>query len=205
MPAAGLLTLGGLLACFGGFKLFRLVLAIYGFMIGAFVSTSATGAPTEFWTTATAIVAGGVVGALLALAAYFVGVGLVGAGVATLGLTLIWRLFGGAEPPTVMLVIVAVLGALGALKLARYVVIIGTALGGSWTLLVGGLALAGDAAARRAADSGEVWVFYPMDSGLASQWMIPIWVILAVFGVVVQLATTGKGLRKRAAAAAKKQ
>ena len=48
-------------------------------------------------------------------------------------------------------------GALGALALQRYVIIVSTAFGGAWTAIVGGLALAGDrlaGQARRATTSG---------------------------------------------------
>ena len=40
----------------------------------------------------------------------------------------LWRVVSGGEPPTVVLVVVCVLGALAALSVVRYVVIFGTAL-----------------------------------------------------------------------------
>ena len=43
-PAAAILTVGGLLACFAGYRLFRLVLGLYGFILGAIVTTSFIGA-----------------------------------------------------------------------------------------------------------------------------------------------------------------
>jgi hypothetical protein len=199
VPAAAIVTVGGLLACFAGYRLFRLVLGLYGFLIGAFVSTSATGAQDP-WTLTLAIVVGGLVGALLMIAAYFVGVGLVGAGLAALGLNLVWRAGLGGEPPTLVLVIVAVLGALGALSVARHVVIIGTALAGAWSLIVGGMALAGHASALEAASGGAVWVFYPLDAGMPTRWVIPGWIALSVAGVAVQLATTGRTGRRKVAA-----
>ena len=116
-PAALVLALGGLLACFAGYRLFRLVLGIYGFMLGAFVTTSMMGA-ANIWALALAAVVGGLVGAVLMIAAYFIGVGLVGAGLAALVLNLLWRVIGG-EPPTWLLVVVCVLGALGALSVVR--------------------------------------------------------------------------------------
>ena len=199
MPAAAIIAVGGFLACFAGFRLFRVVLGLYGFLIGAFVSTSVTGA-SDPWTLTMAVIAGGVVGAVLMLAAYFVGVGLVGAGLAALALNIVWRYGFGGEPPTIVLVIVAVLGALGALAVARYVVILGTALAGAWSLLVGGMALAGRTAIDATA-SGSFWVFYPLDAGAQARWVIPAWIALSVAGVAVQLATSGKGKRKAPAVA----
>jgi len=192
MPAAAVLTAGGLLSCFAGYRLFRLVLGLFGFILGA-SQTSAMFAPHTTWALIVAAIVGGIVGAVLMYAAYFVGVGLIGAGLAAVGLTTAWHLVAHSDPPTVVLVIVAVLGALGALSIVRYVVIFGTALAGSWTLIVGALALFGDAAASRAASAGNVWILYPLDP-LQGRWcVLAAWFVLALAGVVVQMATTRKG------------
>jgi len=193
-PVAAVLLVGGLLACFAGYRLFRLVLGFFGFILGAMVTTSTLG-EAGTWTLIVATVVGGLVGATLMIAAYFVGVGLVGAGLAVLGLNVLWHLFGG-DPPTVVLVVVAVLGALGALSIARFVVIFGTALGGSWTAIIGGLALRGDEEALRAAAAGDVWVVYPLGPAEGSWWVTAAWLALALVGVVVQMSTS-KGRRKR--------
>ena len=42
-PAAIVLLVGGLLACFAGYRLFRVVLAIYGFILGAMLASSMMG------------------------------------------------------------------------------------------------------------------------------------------------------------------
>ena len=200
-PAAAVLAIGGLLACFAGYRLFRIVLGIYGLILGAFVTTSMMGS-SSVWTLAIAAVVGGIVGAALMIAAYFVGVGLIGAGLAALVLHLGWRFVGG-EPPTIVLVLACVLGALGALSVVRWVVIAGTAIAGAWTLIVGVVALMGDTDAMRAASAGDVWVFYPLDPLPDRWWYTVIWVALTVVGAAVQFATTGRGGgRKRMSKAA---
>jgi hypothetical protein len=131
-----------------------------------------------------------------------VGVGLVGAGLAALGLNVAWGYIAGAEPPTPVLIIVCVLGALAALSVVRYVVIIGTALAGAWTLMVGALAMRGDEAARHAASAGDVWILYPLDPVTRRWWLLPLWLLLALVGAVVQLSTSkskGKGKGKKKA------
>jgi hypothetical protein len=188
-PTAIVLFVGGLLSCFAGYRLFRFVLGVYGFVVGAMVTTSVMGA-TATWMLVLAAIVGGVIGALLMVAAYFIGVGLVGAGLAALALNLVWRMFGGGDPPTVVLVIACVLGALGALSVVRYVVIFGTALAGSWTLLLGALALMGSAAARKVVSGGGYWIFYPLDPQPDRWWMLPAWLALSLAGVIVQLATS---------------
>lgn len=192
---AVLLAIGGLLACFGGYRLFRFVLGLYGFLFGAFMATSVMGT-SDTWTLVVAAVAGGVLGALLMVVAYFMGVGLVGAGLAALAINLAWRFVGG-DPPTWLLVVVCVVGALAALSVERWVVIVGTAIAGSWTLIVAGLALMGDPAATRAASSGDVWILYPLGQTGGQMWQVALWFGLTVAGVVVQMATSRGGKRRR--------
>ena len=135
-PAALVLTVGGLISCFAGYRLFRVVLGLYGFFLGAMLTTSTMGT-SNMWYLVLAAVVGGLIGALLMVAAYFIGVGLIGAGLAALALNALWRVVGGGDPPTLVLVLVCVLGALAALSVVRYVVVFGTAIAGAWTTIVG--------------------------------------------------------------------
>ena len=188
--AALILLVGGLLACFVGYRLFRLVLGIYGFLLGAFITTAVTGT-TDAWVITMAVLVGGIVGAIMMILAYFVGVGLVGAGLAALLLNVAWRALElGDVPPTIAVVLFAVLGALAALSVAKYVVIFGTALAGSWTMLVGGLALRGDPDAVTAATTGSIWVLYPMEPDPDRWWVIPAWLAIAGLGALIQMAST---------------
>lgn len=195
-PAAVVLVVGGLLTCFAGYRLFRLVLLLYGFYAGALVTTSFMD-PGGTWGLVVAAIVGGIVGAVLMVAAYFMGVGLVGAGIAALVVHGVARVF-GAEPPTVLLVIACVLGALGALSIARWVVIFGTAIAGAWTMLVGGLAIAGNTTAMAAAPVKDPWIVYPLDPLPKAWWVTAAWIGLTLVGVIVQMTTTSKwGKRKR--------
>ena len=190
MPAAVLFLVGGAMACFAGYRLFRWVLGINGFIIGALVATSAMSA-SNTWTLAVAAIVGGLVGAILMIAAYFVGVAIVGAGVGAMAVHLGWSLV-HAEPPFWAVMIAAILGALGALAITRYMIIVGTAFGGAWMLIVGGLALFGDHAAAKAASAGNAWVVYPLDPAPGVWWMWMAWFALGVVGALVQLFTKGK-------------
>src|SRR5688500_16359807 len=78
-PAAVVLLLGGIVSCFFGYRLFRIVLAIFGFILGALAASSVFGVSDTGPMLAAAIV-GGVIGAVILTLAYFVGVVLVGAG-----------------------------------------------------------------------------------------------------------------------------
>lgn len=192
-PVAVVFLIGGLLACFAGYRLFRVVLGIYGFMLGAAITTSMMGGGSNTLALVAGAIVGGLVGALLFVAAYFVGVGLVGGLLSALAVTAGWHAVRHADPPVVVLVIVAVLGALAALSIVRYVVVFATALAGSWTAILGGLALSGNAAAARAASAAsDIWVIYPYGP-TPFRWWVPVtWLALALVGVVVQLSTTTK-------------
>jgi len=189
-PAAVLFLVGGAMACFAGYRLFRWVLGINGFIVGALVATSAMSA-SNTWTLAISAIVGGLVGAVLMIAAYFVGVAIVGAGVGAMAVHLGWSLV-HSDPPFWAVMIAAILGALGALAITRYMIIVGTAFGGAWMLLVGGLALFGDRAAAKAASAGNAWVVYPLDPAPGVWWMWMAWFALGVVGALVQLFTKGK-------------
>ena len=192
-PAAVILVVGGLLSCFAGYRLFRVVLGLYGFVLGAALTASMMGAgatPNTF-TLVIAAIGGGLLGAVLAIAAYFVGVGLVGAGLAAFALDAGWQVVRHADPPTAVLVVVAVLGALAALSVVRYVVVCGTALAGSWTTILGAMALSGDRLIAGSA-AASVWVLNPLGPLPTQWWVYVAWFVLALIGAIVQLSTTTK-------------
>jgi hypothetical protein len=195
VPSAVILLISGAVACFGGYRLFRVVLGIYGFILGAMITTSVMGTSSTMALVVAAIV-GGLVGSVLMIAAYFVGIGLIGAGLASLAVHLVWRVIGG-DPPTLLLVVMAVLGALGALSVARYVAVIGTALAGSWTMIVGGLALSGRKFNSLPVTPENIWVVYGAGP-LPGNWVVMAgWVSLALAGAIVQMTTTSKLGKKK--------
>ena len=194
IPAAILLIIGGLVACFAGYRIFRIVLGIYGFIFGAFVATSAMGTSDTAWLIGGALI-GGLIGALILIAAYFIGVALIGAGAAALAVNLVWTQISGGEPPALAIIIAAVIGALASLSLQRYVIIIGTAFGGAWTLVVGAMSLmtrGGAEPARAAAERPDVWVLYPMNPAPGQPWVLAVWVVLGLIGVFVQMRYTAR-------------
>jgi recombination protein RecR len=189
VPAASLLVLGGVIACFLGYRLFKFVLAIFGFIIGALAASSIWGASDTTYMVIAAIV-GGIGGSLLLLAAYFVGVALVGAGLGALIANLLWTQIEG-DPHPFVVVLFSVAGALLATWLQRYVIILGTAFGGAWTLIVGALAMMGDKTAMTAAAAGDIWVAYPMNPAPGQAWVPYVWIGLGLAGTLVQMFVTG--------------
>jgi hypothetical protein len=194
IPAAVVLVAGGAIACFAGYRFFRLVLSIYGFVLGALLATTVAGASSAgtllLWA-----VGGGLVGALVLNVAYFFGVVLVGAAVGAMVVTLLWSRT-ASDPHVLIVVGFAVAGALAAMWLQRFVVVTGTAFGGAWTLLVGALALAGDRAAAAAASAPDVWVVYPLQPAPGRMWVPVVWLTLGIAGMVIQLRKPGPASRK---------
>jgi uncharacterized protein DUF4203 len=190
LPAAILLTAGGLIACFAGYRLFRLVLAMYGFILGAMIGSSMMGITSTFGMIAAALI-GGAIGALILVFAYFIGIALVGAGLGALVTHVVWGLFSSADPPALLIIAASIAAAIGAMMLQRYVIVVGTAFGGAWTAIVGALTLV-EGRVVRAAAREDVWILYPFSPGGESNWTLIVWVVLGLIGMTVQLAVTGR-------------
>jgi hypothetical protein len=194
-PAAAILVIGGLLACFAGYRIFRVVLGIYGFILGALLATSIVGTEQTMWTILSAI-GGGIAGALILIAAYFIGVALIGAGLGAMTANLIWAGIGG-EPHVAVVIGLAIVGALAALALQRYVIIVATAFGGAQTVVVGVAALMGNRAAADAA-SQVVYSVYPLNPVPGTAVDLAAALVLGAIGVLVQLFVTARsGTRKK--------
>jgi hypothetical protein len=195
MPAAILILLSGIVACFAGYRLFRLVLAIYGFILGAMLASSLMASSNTIGMIAAALL-GGIVGALIMTFAYFVGIALIGAGMGALAAHVFWSTWRSIDPPALAVILLSVAGAVGAMLLQRYVIIFSTAFSGAWTMIVGGLALSGDATAARAAATGNVWILYPFAPLSAHRWVPYAWAALGIAGAAVQLGITA-GKKRR--------
>ncbi|HTK27904.1 MAG TPA: DUF4203 domain-containing protein [Vicinamibacterales bacterium] len=196
MPAAVLLVLGGALTCFAGYRFFRLVLAVNGFIAGAAIASSMM-APSHAFAMVAAALAGGAAGALALVLAYFVGIALVGAALGAVATHLAWAQFGTrpGDPPWMAVIIVAVIGAIAAMILQRYVIVVGTAFGGAWMLVVGAVAVAGSrfmSVAWPNVRAADVWILYPFNPSPAQKWAPFAWIALGLAGMAVQLRTTKK-------------
>lgn len=188
LPAIAFLIVGGVIAWSAGYRLFRLVLTLYGFILGALVGTSILG-PSDTTLLIFGALGGGAVGALIMFFGYFVGVALVGAGIGALGVHMLWSRL-GTDPHPFVVIFAAVAGAATAMALQRYVIIIATAFGGAWTMLLGGLSLTeyGKVLAGRP----EVWIVYPLDPSPNRTWVLGTWFVLGLLGIFIQLRFTGR-------------
>jgi hypothetical protein len=193
IPAALIFVGGGLLACFYGYRLFRIVLGVYGFILGALFGSQLAASSSDAWMVAGALL-GGVIGAAALYMAYFIGAVLVGAGVGAFLAHLGWSAW-RSDPPLLAVIAFALVGALSGWWFQRIVVSIATALGGAWTALVGLSAIISERMARRPPRGADIWIEYPASQALG-RWGLLLWIALAVWGAAVQLRRKGGGARK---------
>src|SRR5688572_2013046 len=190
LPAAIVLVLAGAVTCFAGHRLFRFVLAIWGFILGAGIGSSMMGGDSAVAMVVAGLV-GGVLGALALVFAYFVGVALVGAALGAFLTHAAWSQAATADPPAVVIITVSIVGAIFAMVLQRYVIVVGTAFAGAWLLIVGAVALSASMPGRVAPASG-VWILYPLTPAPGQPWVLVAWMIGGLVGMAVQLRYGGK-------------
>jgi hypothetical protein len=189
LPAAIVLLVGGIVSCFFGYRLFRIVLAIFGFILGSLAASSVFGVG-DTGAMVVAAVVGGLLGAGILIAAYFVGVALIGAGLGAVAAHLLLTA-GDRDPHVLAVIFMAIAGAAASMYLQRYFIIVGTSFGGAWTMLVGTFAVIGNQAALAAAVDVDVWVAYPMNPAPDQAWLPIAWLLLGAIGTGVQLGITG--------------
>lgn len=192
-PAAVILIVGGAVACFAGYRFFRVVLAIYGFILGALMASSMMGVGNNVGMIVAALV-GGLIGAVVLVLAYFVGIALVGAGLGALIAHEVWYWIKPGDPPVLIVIGAALVGAVLAMVVQRYVIVVGTAFGGAWTMIVGLMNALSTRGLTHLSSATEVWILYPQSTP-GERWAPLAWLVLGLVGVVVQLGLTG-GKRK---------
>jgi hypothetical protein len=186
VPVLLFVVVGGVIAWAAGYRLFRFVLTLFGFYIGALAATAALG-PGDQALLLFAGLGGGAVGALIMFFGYFVGVALVGAGFGAFAVHMIWSRL-GSDPHAFVVILAAVAGAAAAMALQRYVIIIATAFSGAWTMVWAAMNYQPGTTGRRA----PVWMVYPLDLSPGRRWMLLAWAVLGLLGVFIQLRFTGR-------------
>ena len=190
LPAAIVLVMAGALTCVAGYRLFRFVLAIWGFILGAAIGSSMMGGDSAVAMLVAGLL-GGLVGGLALVFAYFVGVALVGAGLGAAIVHVTWSQAATTDPPAAVIIVASIVGAIVAMVLQRYVIVVGTAFAGAWLMVVGAVALAASVPNRGAASSG-VWILYPMTPAPGQPWVLVAWIVGGLFGTAIQLSFGGR-------------
>jgi hypothetical protein len=169
----------GLLQCFAGYRIFRVVLGITGFVLGAVLA----GYLIFTWTDSQlfAVIAGvigGLIGAFLLGGLYIIGFFVLGAifgGVATSAL---FSLAGSTAPVWLVVVLALVCGIL-AVVLQKLMIVIATAFGGSWWAMSGIASLTG-------AIEMQQLKLAPLGLQEAGTGWLVAWLVLGIAGMIVQ-------------------
>jgi hypothetical protein len=196
LPVGVLFVAVGLLSCFAGFRLFRVVLTTYGFVLGALFASTLV-APSDTVAMLVALGVGGLLGALILYAGYFVGVALVGGGFGAMMAHAAWTQWRGSDPGVIVVLFCAVAGAVLATFLERHIVIIATAFIGAQTAVAGALAYLTRSAVRRPG-LDDVWVGHLGIPAFGRRWTFLAWIALGIVGTLVQFRSgSARPARKR--------
>ena len=184
----------GAFECFFGYRFFKVLLALLGFVIGGAIAGGVGYAISDQQGTVLVYaLIGGIVGAVLLYALYFVGVFLVGA---LFGLAIgeILYAFSHSSPSSAVLLILAIIGGIAALLIQKFIIILATSFGGAWEIVSG--------IAHFAWGRGAPIAITPSLEGLTnlarakgSFWYAEIlaWLLLGTFGFLVQYGVLFKG------------
>ncbi len=127
----------GMVQCLWGYRLFKFVLGLTGFLVGGVLAATAgyTASGSEIVAWGSGLV-GGVLGAMLMVWLYFVGVFVIGA---LLGILVAAALLAvaGSVPEPVVLAISGLVGGVAALVFQRFMIVVSTAFVGAWNVVFG--------------------------------------------------------------------
>ncbi len=184
----------GVVYCFFGYRIFKIILGILGFILGASVAAEIALGMFGRGQQIIVILAGlmgGVIGAVLMVALYFVGVFLLGA---WLGSLLGVLLTGGGRGTleTIIVLVLAVAGGVIALVLQKWMIIISTSLSGAWGIVSGVLQFitGGFGPVRPFQYHPNLRALRPL--GVRGYVALLCWLLLGIAGVVVQYKITGE-------------
>ena len=187
----GVQILIGLLICFTGYRMFKAVLAFYGFLIGAALGGAAGAAigGSELLPMMIGGIAGGIIFGVLAVLLYFVGVFLTGAGLGVFAAMLI-PVSSGPQPNPILMLLLGIICGVLALILQKLIIILSTSLVGAGGIVYG-------AAYFITSGKSLTYMNDPQAARTALITMFVVWLALGLAGVVVQYCVTGKKPHKR--------
>jgi len=175
----------GLVVCFFGYRLFRIVQAIFGFVLGAVLGglVASQFAPGDTTVVLVVALVCGLIGAALVVAVYKLGVFLVGAVAGAVLAGMIGANL-SSDLRLIAMCLAAVLVGIVAVVLQRVVIILATASSGSWVVAQAGTSLL----AGRTVAWGDLLSdpFTPQLAGTALAVFIAVWLALGLAGAVVQ-------------------
>jgi len=190
--SALLVIIAGLLICFSGYRILKVSLAIIGFLAGAFAGweLGLSLANSNAGITLGCTLFGGVLGIVLCLSAFFIGVFLLGTTAGVIVAAAFASGVGREIQPIVFLVVPIAFGVI-ALVVQKFMIVLSTAFSGAYLIMAG------------------IWPFVVDNANISRIWLYPapnnspghlgygalaLWVLFTLIGVGAQL----RGRRKKA-------
>lgn len=182
--------IAGLLICFWGYRILKLSLMITGFIAGAFggwqlaLSLANHGAGIEL----VCALAGGVVGMVLCLWLYFLGIFLIGATAGAVVAAAISNGMGRQVPSLVLLILPIGFGIL-ALVAQKLMIVLSTAFSGAYLIMAGIWPFV-----MNNPNASRIWLYPAHDraAGTLGYGALLLWVLLALLGIGSQFRATRK-------------
>lgn len=190
---AGLLVVVGALGCFCGYRFFKFLLGVLGFLMGGLLLYSVSFALGNFppVVTVTLALVGGALGAVFLVALYFVGVFVAGALLGIVVGALVSTQV-SLEPIILVPVFALVLGVVS-LLVQKILVVVATSVIGAAAILTGISHFLGVV-------TGPDWLKSPLSAGQSlaqTTWLPWCWAILALVGILVQFRQPSKDKSKK--------
>jgi len=185
----------GALSCFFGYRIFKVMLGILGFALGAFIAALIANnilVESQIVLLISAIV-GGLIGAALMASLYFIGIFVLGAIIGGLIGTLISTALGGYLQIAAQLIL-AIIGGVMALIFQKFMIIIATSLSGSWSIVTGiYYFITGNL---------DIYRMFQQPKNLLNldihfYIILLCWLILGIISIFVQYTITGKKAKKK--------
>ena len=185
----------GAISCFFGYRIFKVILGILGFILGAIAASGIADIIFDGQQIVILIAAlvGGIIGAAIFSFLYFVGIFALGAILGVIIGTLISSIIGGALQ-LVLQAILAIIGGIAALIFQKFMIILATAFSGSWSIVTGlYYFITGDLNFYRIFQN-------PKNLFLLDKYFfvaLMSWFMLGIISIVIQYKITRKRLKKK--------
>ena len=125
----------GALQCFFGYRLFKIIVGIIGFLIGSALAGSLSFFLSPETTIAIIVgLVGGIIGAATMLTFFYVGIFLIGTILGAIVGSVLFSI-AGVNPMPIVIVVAAIISGIVALLIQKYMIIASTAFGGSWLIM----------------------------------------------------------------------
>ena len=182
--SAPVAILVGVFICFCGYRILKLTLGIMGFIVGvgAGWSLGLSWAPNNGGIALVCALVAGIIGAVLCVWLFFVGVFLLGASAGAIVAAAFFNA-AGSEPQAILVIVFAVVFGIVALVMQKFMIIASTAFSGSYLVVAGVLHLLAHA------QGGSLLWFDRLQShsvGMLGYVALGFWIALGIAGLSLQ-------------------